>query len=331
MGQVDAGERSVRDLSWGGVRARALLHDITSDAAARVGFRIGAIEVVRPQGLLEFVAVTGEPGGSEQLLGTGSRLEDMLAAIADGETTGAWTFVAEEAYSPGVEERLSDASWVSNIPRTDDPGDWQPLDMLVAAVRDERGGLRALFYLDEPVGLRRLSPEALAELDETLSLTLDMVLAVIEREEFAHHVRSIRAARRLVRSGPARHDVNHLLREARTTLLGALSVDELEIHVFIDEDTDSADGLGLRMSTDIRRALDPGGGPGVGRPTRADRRARPHLGRREARRGARGLVRRSPAQGGLRGARRRAGGRRGRGARHDHVRPPDGLPALDRR
>jgi signal transduction histidine kinase len=245
----------MRDSSWGGARARALLHEITADAAARAGFKVAALEVVRPQGLLEFVAITGEPDGAAQLLGTGSRVEDMVAAINDGETFGAWTFVAEDAYSPGVEEALRDASWVPDIPQTDDDGDWHPMDMLVAEVRDEGGALRALLYLDEPFGLRRLSRDRLESLTDTLSLTLGTITTVIEREEFAHLARSIRAARRMVQSSPARHDVGHLMREARTALLDALSVDELEIHVFMDEHTQTTDGLGFTLDPDVRDAL----------------------------------------------------------------------------
>lgn len=254
MEQVTSGGLATRDASWGDARARALLHDISADAAARAGFKVAALEVVRPQGLLEFVAITGEPDGAAALLGTGSRLEDMVAAIADGVTYGAFTFVAEDAYSPGVEERLRDASWVPDIPQTDDPTDWHPLDMLVAEVRDDRGGLRALFYLDEPFGLKRLSPARLEDLSDLLSLALSTIITVIEREEFAHHVRTIRAVRRLVRSGPARHDVEHLLREARETLLGALSVDELEIHVF-GTDVPPRHEPCLRMPDDVRAEL----------------------------------------------------------------------------
>lgn len=254
MEPMTSGGLATRDASWGDARSRALLHDISADAAARAGFKVAALEVVRPQGLLEFVAITGEPDGAAALLGTGSRLEDMVAAIADGVTYGAFTFVAEDAYSPGVEERLRDASWVPDIPQTDDPTDWHPLDMLVAEVRDDRGGLRALFYLDEPFGLKRLSAAQLEGLTDLLSLALSTIITVIEREEFAHHVRTIRAVRRLVRSGPARHDVDHLLREARETLLGALSVDELEIHVFGADLPARAEPC-LRMPDDVRAEL----------------------------------------------------------------------------
>ena len=119
------------------------------------------------------------------------------------------------------------------------PSDWHPMDMLVAQIADERGDLRALLYLDVPTDLKRPDKERLLEISDELAMTLRSVVTAVEREEYADHMRVIRATRRLARSNPARHDVAHLLREARTTLLGALSVDELEIHLFIDEDAET--------------------------------------------------------------------------------------------
>ncbi|MCY7402053.1 MAG: HAMP domain-containing histidine kinase [Nocardioides sp.] len=256
---MDTGSSSIarptRDLSWGDAGARALLHDIALDAAGRAGFRVCAIEVVRAQGLLEFVAIAGNDEAAEQMLGTGSRLEDMLLAIDEGKPFGHFTFVAEETYSQGVLDRLMDVACIPDIPLGESPDDWHPMDMLVAQVRDERGDLRALLYLDEPFGLKRLGADQLDALSDTLAMTLRSVLTVIEREEFAHHIRVIGATRRLARSSPARHDVAHLLREARLTLLDALSVDALEIHLFGAHEA-GHDVLGLGLSPDVRRSLD---------------------------------------------------------------------------
>ena len=247
--------RTTRKLSWGDARARALLHDIARDAAVRTGFRVCAVEVVRPEGLLEFVAIAGDEEIADKMLGTGSRLQDMLVAIGEGRSFGNFTFVVEESYSQGVKERLRDVVSIPEIPPGETVDDWHPMDMLVAQVRDERGDLRALLYLDEPLGLKRLDEDQLGSLSDTLAMTLRSVLTVVEREEFAHHMRVIRATRRLVRSSPARHDVAHLLREARRTLLVALSVDALEIHLFGATEAEP-DVLGLGLSPSLRRALD---------------------------------------------------------------------------
>jgi signal transduction histidine kinase len=256
MEQGPKGERRTRDLSWGDARARALMHALARDAATRAGFRVCAIEVVRPKGLLEFVAIYGDMTSAEERLGTASRLSDMQQVFAAGEPFGLFIWVPEENFSEELREQMDGVIVVPDMPVTGEVGDWHPMDMLVARILDERGDLRALLYLDVPVDSRRPDKERLLEISDELAMTLNSVLTAIEREEYADHMRVIRATRRLARSGPARHDVGHLLREARSTLLGALSVDELEIRVFIDEDVDAPDSLGLQMAPDVRRALD---------------------------------------------------------------------------
>jgi signal transduction histidine kinase len=256
MEQGPKGERRTRDLSWGDARARALMHALARDAATRAGFRVCAIEVVRPKGLLEFVAIYGDMSSAEERLGTASRLSDMQRVFAAGEPFGLFIWVPEENFSEELREQMDGVIVVPDIPVTGEVGDWHPMDMLVARILDERGDLRALLYLDVPVDSRRPDKERLLEISDELAMTLNSVLTAIEREEYADHMRVIRATRRLARSDPARHDVGHLLREARSTLLGALSVDELEIRVFIDEDTDAPDSLGLQMAPEVRRALD---------------------------------------------------------------------------
>jgi signal transduction histidine kinase len=255
MEQLGRGERRTRDLSWGDARARALMQALARDAASRAGFSVCAIEVVRPKGLLEFVAIHGDAASAAERLGTASRLADMQLAFADGEPYGSFLWIPEERFSAETRARLDGVVVIPDIPEGGEPDDWRPMDMLVAQIFDERRDLRALLYLDVPADLKRPDRDRLLQISEDLSLTLRSIATVVEREEFADHMRVIRATRRLARSNPARHDVNHLLREARTTLLGALSVDELEIHVFADDD-ESPDSLGLAMAPDVRRALD---------------------------------------------------------------------------
>jgi signal transduction histidine kinase len=256
MEQEHRGVRRTRDLSWGDAGARALMHALARDAASRAGFRVCAIEVVRPKGLLELVAIHGDETSAEERLGTASRLSDMQRVFASGEPFGLFVWVPEENLSDELREQMAGVIVVPDIPVTGEVGDWHPMDMLVARILDERGDLRALLYLDVPVDSRRPDKKRLLEISDELSMTLNSVLVAIEREEYADQMRVIRATRRLARSDPARHDVGHLLREARSTLLGALSVDELEIRVFIDGDAEAPDILGLRTAPEVRRALD---------------------------------------------------------------------------
>jgi signal transduction histidine kinase len=251
-----SGERRTRDLSWGDARARALMHALARDAATRAGFRVCAIEVVRPKGLLEFVAIYGDLTSADERLGTASRLADMENVFEHGESFGYFVWVPEESFTDSMRELMHGDLVVPDLPVPAAEQGWHPMDMLVARIADERGDLRALLYLDVPIDLTRPDKQRLLEVSDELTLTLLSIVTLVEREEYADHMRVIRATRRLARSNPARHDVGHLLREARSTLLGALSVDELEIRVFLDEDEETPDSLGLAMAPDVRRALD---------------------------------------------------------------------------
>ncbi len=256
MDQGRAGERRTRDLSWGDGRARALMHALARDAAARAGFRVCAIEVVRPKGLLEFVAIHGDPTSADERLGTASRLADMQLVFGHGESFGYFVWIPAENVPESLREHMDDLVVIPDLPAPQGPGDWHPLDMLVAKIADEHGDLRALLYLDDPVDRKRPDQARLLEISSALTVPLLSVVTLVEREEYADHMRVIRATRRLARSNPARHDVGHLLRQARSTLLGALSVDEIEIRVFLDHDSETPDSLGLATAPDVGRALD---------------------------------------------------------------------------
>lgn len=256
MEEGQSGERLTRDLSWGDARAGALMHALARDAATRAGFRVCAIEVVRPKGLLEFVAIYGDATNAAERLGTASRLPDMELVFDHGESFGYFVWIPEERFTESLRELLQGDLVVPDLPVPTAEDGWHPMDMLVARIADERGDLRALLYLDVPIDLTRPDKQRLLEVSDELTLTLLSIVTLIEREEYADHMRVIRATRRLARSNPARHDVGHLLREARTTLLGALSVDELEIRVFLDRGDETPDILGLADAPDVRRALD---------------------------------------------------------------------------
>ena len=331
MEQVRSGERRTRDLSWGDARARALMHALAGDAAARTGFRVCAIEVVRPKGLLEFVAIHGDPTSAEERLGTASRLADMQLVFAQGEEHGHFLWIPNEFLTEEIRERIDGVIVVPEVATTGEQGDWHPMDMLVARIADERGDLRALLYLDVPHELARPDDARLMEISDELATILRSILTVVEREEYADHMRVIRATRRLARSNPARHDVNHLLREARSTLLGALYVDELEIRVFLDQDVEpppTAWAWSWRPRCGVPSTRPPRGrgptsgcsssSPGTSGATPSSRRPRR-------------LVHRRDRQGRLRGRRHRPGRGRRPGARHADVRAAHRLPTLDRR
>ena len=226
---------------------------LAADIALRANFGICAIEVVRPEGWLEFVAIAGDDERFQELLGTGSTLEHTLWAIQDGVTHGDFTFVRSDDMRQETRAAMEMEAVIPDIPESSDPDDWNPWDMFFAQVFDDSGRLRALVYLDLPNNHRRPDERQALELSEQLAVPLRSVLVVAEREEFAHYVRVIGAARRLVRSTSARHDVDHLLGQAHTVLRSALYAEELEIQLFAQ--SSQVDVLGLGLSPDLREKL----------------------------------------------------------------------------
>lgn len=221
-----------REDGWGGDAARAALRLIADDVRRRAGFEVCAVEVLRADDVLEIVAVVGSDEGEAALMRQASPLSAMQPALALGAEYGAWTFIAHEWLTPAAARGLTDYSWVPDLPDTHDPTRWHALDMLVARVDDDRGHLRALVYLDVPVGGDRPSPAALRALAEEMQLELRAVLSTLEREELSQQLRLAAAAREVVRATSARAGLTDLLQQTRDHLAVGFRADDLVVHVF---------------------------------------------------------------------------------------------------
>ena len=244
-----------RQDSWGGPEAREALRQIADDIRARAGFQVCAIEVLRSDDMLEFVAITGSPEGEKERLGKASPLNEMGIAFSLGAEYGALTFVAEEWFPPDAAERIAEYGWVPDLPEADDPGRWHPMDMLVAKVLGDRGDLRALLYLDEPHSGRRLSPQELRDLAESLQLPLRAVLTTIEREELTQQVRLANTAREVVRAASSRLDYRELLAETGQHLRVGFRADDLLVHVYADPPSENVDGSAVRLPEPLLTAV----------------------------------------------------------------------------
>ena len=81
-----------RELAWGNEAQRAVLHAIAEDVAKRTAHKVVALEVLRSDGYLEFVAIAGDEDARAKMMGQASPLELghifgvlMRAADPDGE------------------------------------------------------------------------------------------------------------------------------------------------------------------------------------------------------------------------------------------------------
>ena len=132
-----------RGQAWGNEAQRAVLHAIAEDIARRSGHKVVAIEVLRSDGYLEFVAIAGDDAGerdrcsarpprcrstrSSRLGGRDRRLGATSRASGSTTTTRAW--LEEYGHRP-------------DVPAPDLPDGWHPDDQLVRLLENEDGELR---------------------------------------------------------------------------------------------------------------------------------------------------------------------------------------------
>src|SRR5688572_12222927 len=128
---------------WGGDGARDAIRQIAEDLRLRTGFGTCEVEVLRPDDMLEFVAIAGNDDADAEMLRRASPFSAMKPALSLGAEYGAWTFVAQEWLTPEARRLLNEYCWIPEIEDTEDPDQWRALDLLVARIVDDRGHLHA--------------------------------------------------------------------------------------------------------------------------------------------------------------------------------------------
>ena len=225
------GDRS-RALTWGDPAARDALLLLAHDVRNRAGFGTCAIEVLRADGMLEFVAISDVRGRETEWLGRARPDEAIQQALALGADYGPLTFVASEWFTAEASAALDPYAIIPDLPPSDDPDRWRADDMLVARITDDRGQLGGLLFLDEPHSGKRLTDDELAALSRELALPLRAVLTAFEREAFAHRARLSDAARDAVHSLSSRSGVSAFLEAARPHLERGLRASRLGVRLF---------------------------------------------------------------------------------------------------
>ncbi|WP_432476195.1 sensor histidine kinase [Nocardioides sp. GXQ0305] len=243
-----------RDDGWGYDGARKALRLIAEDARRRTDFRTCEIEVLRPDDMLEFVAIAGNDDADDEMLRRATPFSAMALTLGLGAEYGEWTFVAQEWLTREAVEQLRAYCWIPEIEDTGAPDQWRALDVLVARIVDDRGQLRALMYLDEPHSGRRPTPGELRRLDEDLRLVVRAVLTAIEREELSQQVRLTTTAQEVVRTASRRLGYRELLPETRKLLADGFRADDLAVLVHTDPPPDLDPGSPVRLPAGLLTA-----------------------------------------------------------------------------
>ncbi|TCO19156.1 PAS domain S-box-containing protein/diguanylate cyclase (GGDEF)-like protein [Kribbella steppae] len=118
-----------------------------------LGFGIAVLNLRHPDGKFEVIAVAGSPEAREALLGTVSSADIFDADFAIADEWGRLRFVPHERLPEGEV-----IGWVPDVPVSDDPAAWHPLDALFAPLYSSDGELVGMLAVDLPEDQRRPGP-----------------------------------------------------------------------------------------------------------------------------------------------------------------------------
>ncbi len=118
-----------------------------------LGFGIAVLNLRHPDGKFEVIAVAGSPEAREALLGTVSSADIFDAEFAIADEWGRLRFVPHERLPEGEV-----IGWVPDLPVSDDPAAWHPLDALFAPLHSPEGELVGMLAVDLPEDQRRPGP-----------------------------------------------------------------------------------------------------------------------------------------------------------------------------
>ena len=223
---------------WGDVTARTAMFWIADHLRQLSGYEGCAIEVVRGDDVVEFVALaTDDPETHRQHDGASSPLSPLAPVLGRGVEVGVLTFVRVEDVAPDDLQRLLSYGVLLDIAPTDDPTRWHREDLLVAQVRDDQGRLRALVYFDNPRDGLRPSAAQQADLELAIRPCVHAILVQIEREEFAQRIRMAHGTRAIIRASTPQGDLRELFRTVRTRCREPFRANALWINTVDEFDT----------------------------------------------------------------------------------------------
>ncbi len=126
------------------------LNAVVDGVVEGLGFQVAVVNLVQDDGTVEVVTVAGPPEVSQTLLGSTSDLATWQYEIDRSTPRGLLRFL------PHTEpDNLALATWVPDIPVSDDPEAWHPMDALFAPLFSVSGTLVGILSVDLPESGRR--------------------------------------------------------------------------------------------------------------------------------------------------------------------------------
>lgn len=219
-----------RGQAWGNDAQRAVLHAIAEDVARRSGYKVAAIEAMRSDGNLEFVAIAGSAEARSQLLGKAAPLQ-LERIVAFGTDIDGWTHIPEERVDDETREWMAQYGHTPDLPASDLADAWRAEDRLVRLLESADGELRATLYLDEPLDGLRPTPESIAVVNAEIETMFEAVISLVERELYGEQVRMVELARAARQSVPPGLGLTDFLDALAQAMVATMPVDFVDLHV----------------------------------------------------------------------------------------------------
>lgn len=214
--------------AWGNEPGRAVLRAVAEDVARRSGHRVAAIEALRSDGNLEFVAIAGSPEAEARLLGRGTPLS-LDSFVSYGTPLAGWVVIPGERLDDDARAWMGAYGHTPDRPSSEEPDAWRPDDRLVRLLENESGELRAILYLDEPLSGRRPTAASLAAVNAEIGVMFEAVVSIVERELFGEQVRMLAQARTAMQGVRPGLGVDDALRELSDAMVAAMAVDSVDV------------------------------------------------------------------------------------------------------
>ena len=136
-----------------GLSLAETLQAVVDGVVDGLGFGIAVLNLRQPDGKYEVITVAGSPEAREALLGTVSAADIFDAEFAIADQWGKLRFVPHERLPEGEV-----VGWVPDVPVSDDPDAWHPLDALFAPLSSPGGEVVGMLSVDLPEDQRRPGP-----------------------------------------------------------------------------------------------------------------------------------------------------------------------------
>ncbi|TQL66880.1 phospho-acceptor domain-containing protein [Nocardioides albertanoniae] len=200
---------------------------IADSLTALAGFEAATISIARPDNRLHVAVVSGPEAAREKLHGLSTPLSQLERDLSRADDWGIFMFVPAERR----DDTDAEVGWTSNRERLNESGAWDPLDLLVAPLRDESGRLRGTFMVDLPSDGRRPDAEKRAILSRHAVQAQRAILLALEREELSEQVRLAEAARDVIRRAGRELDPDEILNSLSTGLVDVLDLTDFWLHL----------------------------------------------------------------------------------------------------